>query len=182
MKSATGRSAIRFLLWFLGIYLIGNLIYGLYIQGLSPLPDAFTKSVSAQTSSLLNMLGQPTHIVVNSTQPTVLLQENGATILRIYEGCNGINVLIVFAAFVVAFGGRPLHQVAFVGVGSIALHVANLARIGLLYWVGKNHERYFYYVHKYVFTIVLYLVVLVLWAIWVYREVKTRPSTNDAVQ
>lgn len=181
MELKPARPAVRFLLWFLGIYMVGNLLYGVYIQSMYPLPDLFTKMVSAQTSGILNLAGQTTSVVNNVSEPTVLLQQEGKTVLRIYEGCNGINVMVVFVAFVVAFGGKVREQIIFVTVGIIILCMANLLRIGMLYWVARNYQSYFYYVHKYVFTIALYFVVLLLWAFWVFRQVKTRsPSTNGA--
>lgn len=173
-----GKPAIRFLSWFLGIYLAGNLGYGIYVEGCKPLPDIFTKAISFQTSWSLNLLGEATNVLPNIDAPTVLLKEGQITILRIYEGCNGVNVLIVFAAFVVAFGGKPRHIMVFILIGMVVLNFANLLRIGMLYWVAKNYQSYFYYVHKYVFTIALYFVVLCLWAIWVYRYVRQQPKTD----
>jgi hypothetical protein len=50
-------------------------------------------------------------------------------------------------------------------------------RINLLFWVAKNYATYFYYVHKYIFTAALYVIVLLLWWVWAYRILKI--NTRD---
>ncbi len=167
--------ALKFLGIFLGVYLVGNLLYGFYIEWNYPLADQLTIWVSSQSSLLINLLlGKETKSVVSLVSPIVLLLENAKTILRIYEGCNGINVMIVFVAFILAFSGLSKRGGVFILIGLIIIHLANLFRITMLFWVAKNYENYFYYVHKYVFTAALYVIVLGLWWMWVYKIMKNK--------
>jgi exosortase family protein XrtF len=169
--------ALKFLGIFLGVYLIGNLLYGFYIEWNYPMADHITQSVSSQSSVLINLLLQrETVSIVSLVSPITLILENGQSVLRIYEGCNGINVMIVFVAFVLSFGEFSKRGSLFILLGILIIHLANLCRITLLFWVAKNYQSYFYYVHKYVFTAALYVIVLGLWWVWVYRIMKANAT------
>lgn len=172
--------ALKFLGIFLGVYLIGNLLYGFYIEAYYPSVDAITQWVSTQSSYLINiLLAKQTTSLASLTNPTAQIVENGNSVLRIYEGCNGINVVIVFVAFLLSFGGFSRRGSLFILLGVLIIHLANLCRITLLFWVAKNYESYFYYVHKYVFTATLYVIVLGLWWVWAYRIMKANVKTSD---
>jgi exosortase family protein XrtF len=161
------KPAILFLVKFLVIYLVGNVVYGLYIESVKSGPDLLTVLVTNNVSVLLNGLGEDTQFRVNAVEPTVSVLKQGNIILNVYEGCNGINVMIVFFAFLVAYGGTIKRLMLFSIVGLGVIHIANLSRIGLLYFISQDYNQYFYFVHKYLFTAILYVCVFVLWWIWI---------------
>lgn len=161
------KPALRFVGLFLAVYLVGNTCYGIWIQHLSPAPDPLTVGVTRQAARLLSAYHPPVEAVVNPAGPTVFLNQQGDTRLNVYEGCNGINVMIVFLAFVVAFGGPWSRAAWFLPLGLGLIHLANLLRLVLLFEVVVRFPDYFYYVHKYLFTASLYVGVLLLWAWWV---------------
>ena len=65
-------------------------------------------------------------------KPTTQLICDGKSVLAIYEGCNGINVMIIFVAFLVAFGPLNKALLWFVPVGLIILHDSEPAS----YWTS----------------------------------------------
>jgi exosortase family protein XrtF len=163
------KPAIRFVALFVGIYLVGNIIYGLYISSRGNAPDHITKLVAHQAAGVLNLADFVVSTEVNPDGPTVFMKSGARIVLNVYEGCNGINVFIVFVSFLVAFGGPVKKYLWFVPVGVLILHVCNLLRIILLYGVAIGYQHYFYYVHKYIFTGIIYLVVLALWIYWIRK-------------
>ena len=168
MKWKENKPALKFLGLFLGVYLIGNILYGLFIEWNYPASDVITNIVSHQSSWLINQwLGHETMALQSSTGPIVLIVENSNTILRIFEGCNGINVVIVFISFLLAFGGKIKSLLTFIPVGIIIIHTFNLGRIIWLYTLAFTASRYFHYFHKFVFTAIIYGVVFLLWWFWV---------------
>lgn len=145
------------------------MLYGLYVESCDNAPDGITNSVTVQTTSLLNGLGCSVTASKNTQGPTVFIETPEKIALSVYEGCNGINVMILFVAFVVAFGG-PLKKMAwFIPAGLVIIHLSNLIRIAMLFFVAEYYEQYFYYIHKYAFTAIIYVVVFLLWVIWVMR-------------
>ena len=172
------KPAFRFLFIFVGLYLAGNIVYGLWIESYKYLPDPATREVTRQTSNVLNVLGYHTTSTENTQGPTAFISNDERIILTMYEGCNGINVMIVFVAFLAAFGGSLKKLSWFLPVGIVLIHLSNLARIALLYFVAVGYHHYFYYVHKYVFTAAIYVMVFALWIVWVkingnQKEAKT---------
>ena len=161
------KPALLFLARFLLVYVVGNVAYGIYIESFGDRADAVTRIVTEHTSALVSAVGEDTNVRDNPGSPTVLLNNTSGTVLRVYEGCNGLNVMIVFVAFLVAFGGPVKTMAWFIPAGLVIIHLFNLLRIGLLYYVATHFERYFYFFHKYLFTAILYAVVFGLWVIWI---------------
>lgn len=172
------KPTIFFLLKFVGIYVVVNLLYGAYVSNYRPRVDGATREATRQTSGILNVCGWPTHIQDEANSPITNLVFEERNILAVYEGCNGINVAIIFLAFLVAFGpiSRPLWW--FAPLGLVILHVANLGRLLLLFWVAIYMPNAMYFTHKYLFTAFLYVVVFVLWIWWVrkYSGVKRQKA------
>ena len=161
------RPALMFLGKFLAIYFVGNILYGVYIESKGNRPDGITRMVTYQSAWLLEVFGYDTQVEDHADAPKVLLKNEGQRVLNVYEGCNGINVMVVFVAFLFAFGGSKKKLAVFLPSGVLIIHFFNLLRVGLLFYLALNNARHFYYYHKYFFTATLYLVVFALWAIWV---------------
>jgi exosortase family protein XrtF len=166
---------ILFLVKFVGIYLVGNFLYGLYVTAYEPGPDPATQWVTDQTAVVLTACGWPadTNDLVN--KPITNLKHKGKNILAVYEGCNGINVMIIFVAFLFAFGPVSKLLFWFIPLGLAVIHLMNLARITLLFWVSIYMTDYMYFMHKYFFTAILYVVVFVLWVWWVRKFTFSKP-------
>jgi exosortase family protein XrtF len=161
--------AIKFLLIFLAVYFISNIVYGIYIENTKPEPDAFTRATANQTAWLLRQIGHPIEAIKNNNGPTVFIQRNNQAVLSIYEGCNGINVIIVFVSFIMAFAGGVKKKLSFLTLGIFIINSANVIRIALLYFVAIRYQSYFYFIHKYVFTLILYVIVVILWLVYVNK-------------
>ena len=170
------KPAFLFLGKFLAIYFIGNLLYGLFVEAYGSRPDPATIEITRQTSTLLNLYGLDTHIENHPSRPTVILHDEGLGVVSVFEGCNGINVMIVFVAFLFAFGGRSLHLLLFLSVGLMIIHLANILRLILLFFLAKDNSPQFYYYHKYFFTAILYMVVFALWYVWATQFNKKHPA------
>lgn len=163
------KPAIFFLLRFLGVYLIGNILYGFYIESYQDKPDSATYVMARHTSWLLNQCGEITAIRKNPYGPTMLLHNEYAPVLNFFEGCNGLNVMIVFLAFMAGFGGNKKNMIWFIPAGLVVIYLSNLGRLTMLYYVAEYYQSLFYYVHKYLFTAILYVIVFGLWALWIMK-------------
>jgi exosortase family protein XrtF len=172
------KPTILFLVKFIGIYVVANLLYGIYVTAYSPGPDPITSLVSRQTAVALGVCGWPSTTIDNEKKPTTLLNHEGRSVLAIYEGCNGVNIMIIFVAFLFAFGpiGKPLWIFALVGI--LMIHLMNLLRISLLFWVVLYLPDFVYFVHKYLFTAMLFIFVFVLWIVWVRKFSKLIEATS----
>lgn len=163
------KPSLLFLGKFLGIYVLGNVLYGLYIASYQPSPDPVTREVTQQSSWCLNAAGELTTVRDHAGRASIAIVRDDASVISVFEGCNGINVMIIFVAFVVAFGGPLKKMLWFIPAGLVIIHLVNLLRVGMLYFTAIHFQSYFYYVHKYFFTAILYVIIFILWAIWVIR-------------
>lgn len=161
--------AFRFLAIFVGLYLGLNILYGLWISSYDLRVDPATTVVTAQSSMLLNLLGEETDIKPKAVSPAIMIINPSGVAISVFEGCNGINVMIVFVAFIFAFGGKWRSMAWFIPLGLVFIYLANLVRVMVLYAVAENWMDYFYYVHKYALTAFLYLIVFVLWWWWIEK-------------
>lgn len=176
------KPTILFLVKFFGIYFLFSLLYGLYISKYDtsdpPQTDPITSIITLNCGKTASFLGYQIRIIeddhINAanksevTYDSLWLNDNYA--ISIEEGCNGINIMILFVAFVVAFGGKAINTLLFIPAGLLFIHLSNIARLMLLSllnveWGGEA----FHFFHKYGFTAVIYLSVFLLWYLWVTK-------------
>ncbi len=169
--------AFRFLLLFIGVYLILNTLYGFYIQYHYPGSDLFTRSIASQTVWFLNFFDQSIAYYPSSQVADIPIGNDRENVIYIFEGCNGLNVMIVYFSFLIAFTGPWKELVKFTLLGMVAIHIVNLMRIGLLYGVAFYFPEQLYFFHKYFFTGIIYVMVFVLWYYWIRRV-----RSNDSKQ
>lgn len=161
--------ALLFLLKFVVLYVLLNLIYAFYIEYYHPEPDPVTSWVTQQTSAVLNVFAYNTVAVDSPTQPHVFIfNTNDVSVLRVYEGCNGLNVIIIFLAFILSFKWQKKNS-WFMPLGIFIIHIANIGRVTMLYFVSEYFENYMYFAHKYLFTASIFAIIFALWYIWLKK-------------
>jgi len=167
------KPALFFLVKFLIVYFIGNIAYGLYIESFGNSADPMTAWVSNQTTVILNLMGFNTETLADDFAPKIRLLLDDHSVISIYEGCNGLNVMIIFVAFLAAYSGNIKRLLWFVPLGLLVTHLMNLTRIVLLFFVAEYYEDYLYFTHKYLFTGIIYVGILILWYWWIVSLSKT---------
>ena len=159
--------AILFLLVFVALYVSMNTIYGLFIEYYSPQADPVTLNISKQVAWFLSWFDNTVNYTEVEGSRNILLSTNNRLVIRVFEGCNGINVMIVFVSFIIAFRGTLYQTIWFTLMGLVVIHVMNLGRVSLLYAVELYFPQYLYYIHKYLFTGFIYAVVFFIWYQWI---------------
>jgi exosortase family protein XrtF len=167
------KPTIFFLGKFLGIYLVANLAYGWFVTSFEPAADPITAMVTRHSCSAVSLLGWPSSTIAYPSKKTVGIVYENKSIVNVYEGCNSINVMIIFAAFLFSFGPVNKRFWWFLPMGLIIIYGMNLARIGLLFLVSLNMPHYLYFTHKYLFTAFIYGIVFLLWIWWVSQKNRT---------
>lgn len=172
------KPTILFLAKFFAIYLVFSTLYGIYISGYDKvkLLDPITRFVAGNCVATADVVGYETEVVQDdhlrmeseSEQTFDSIWLNNIYAISVEEGCNGVNIMILFIAFVVGFGGRILNMLWFIPAGLAFIHIANIGRLLLLSLLNVEWDgRGFHFFHKYGFTAVLYLAILFLWYLWV---------------
>ncbi|MBX2827019.1 MAG: exosortase family protein XrtF [Flavobacteriaceae bacterium] len=164
------KSVIRFVVLFLGTYLVLTFLYSWYLQsskGSSYPPDFITHLVAKQSSNVLNGMGYDAMVTPHESQPTMKLFVNSVYLARIIEGCNAVSIIILFIAFVVAFAQRWKKTLLFILAGSVLIYGVNIIRIAMLAIALYKYPQYNEMLHTVVFPGIIYGMVFLLWMIWV---------------
>lgn len=171
-------------LLFLGKFLFANLLFTFIYESylgkfdVSKMEmDGFTQLVANQTKELLLFFNADVRIAPNATEPAVNLYYNQKPIARIIEGCNGLSVIILFIAFIIAFSGKWKSTVLYIIGGSLLIHILNVVRIALLCVLLYFFPEQEHLLHGVIFPMFIYGVVFILWIIWINKFSKYASKT-----
>jgi exosortase family protein XrtF len=98
-----------------------------------------------------------------------LLKDNKITI-SIADNCNGLELMVLYAAFIVCMPGSWKRKLIFILAGIPLLHLANLARCMGLVGMHLQWPGYFDFAHHYLFKIMVYAISFLLW-VWYLRPI-----------
>lgn len=149
-----------FLLKAAGIYAAWYFFYDLVI-----LPDGRLDTVIslAGVKSAAILLGALGYEIESSGRILAVAGSRGVEILN---GCNGLNVLGLYAGFIIAYPGESKKRILFLSGGIALLVLANVLRIAYfalsnLYFPGR-----FTAIHGTSSYIFFYPIILALWYLW----------------
>ncbi|WP_396195372.1 exosortase family protein XrtF [Flavobacterium sp.] len=163
---------LLFLAKFLLTYILLTVIYQTYLNRFETEKnevDSFSQWVAHQTQSVLTLFDTEVYTEAHPTEPSIKIIYKGQYISRIIEGCNALSVIILFVAFVVAFTGKLKQTLIFILIGSVIIHLLNIARIALLSIALYHYPEYEHLLHGVVFPLIIYGIVFLLWVIWVNK-------------
>ena len=163
------KAIVFFLLKFIGCYIVVNTVYGLWINNYYPAPDPITKIVTYQSAALISLAEDNITVGHINDSANVPIMQHDRRVINVFEGCNSVNVMIVFISFIVAYSGTWKKNITFGLIGVVLIYLANLLRVAFLFLVAKYYPDNLYFVHKYLFTGVIYVLVFFLWYLWVKR-------------
>jgi exosortase family protein XrtF len=154
------------------LYLVLSLLYYAYLQveyTALNYPDPVTAMVSKQANSGMQLLGYDSKIYNSPDTPSVLLYIDDNIIYRVIEGCNAISVMLLFAAFVIAFAKAWKKTVLFLLFGIVTLYLVNLLRLIGLGVIYQELADYREISHNIIFPAVIYGYVILLWIFWIRK-------------
>jgi len=172
------KQAILFLVKFISLYFILNTVYGLYVESYSPAADPITHLVSMHSQQVLSWLQGDIQLKASELSKSIAVQKGGNTVINVYEGCNSVNVMIVFLAFTFAFSVQWYRYWKFILMGLLILYITNILRVIALFWVALYFPNSLYFFHKFFFTGVIYAVVFLLWYWWIKKQRKIEQGTT----
>ena len=166
------RAFFTFLAKFGLSYLLLSGIYWLYLSQYNAdisEPDGMTRLVAAQSSDVGVFLGENVRLEQWKTEAAFRVFVNNKNVARVVEGCNAISVMILFAAFIVAFSTTFKRTALYIVVGLLIIHILNVIRVGLLSLGFYYYHDYKELMHDILFPLFIYGVVFVLWVLWVIK-------------
>ncbi|TVZ52165.1 exosortase family protein XrtF [Dokdonia sp. Hel_I_53] len=174
------KSVLRFLVIFIGSYLIFVTLYNLFLtygSSKTYYPDIITHTVANQSQSVINALGYAMEVVPSKREAAMNLNYNDTTLARVVEGCNSVSILLLFIAFMLAFFGETKRTLLYIFSGAVLIYAINILRIALLTIALYKYPEYTELLHGTIFPAVIYGTVFFLWVGWIqsYRK----PEKNE---
>lgn len=176
------KEVIRFVLLFLGTYLLLTFLYSLYLkysEGGAYYPDFFTNLVAKQTNEVIRAFGYQAAVKPDLPGSSMGLYINDVFLARVVEGCNAISIMILFVAFIVSFAQKAKKTLFFVFAGIALIYAVNILRIAVLTIALYHYPEYNEFLHKIVFPAIIYGMVFLLWLFWV-RQISVKTQKTNA--
>ena len=126
-----------------------------------------TNIVSEHSVGILNLMGYEIEQFKMPEYGNRIISGTGTGLLRIAHLCNGLELYVIFAIFLLAFPGSWKNKVWFIPVGFVIIYLVNLIRVISLILIQMYHPDYLQFNHKYTFVIIVYGVIFGLWVVWV---------------
>ena len=133
---------------------------------------SWTALNSSMASVILNLFGASTTSVGN------MLSGPGAS-LQIYEGCDGIEPVMLLVAGIVAFPAPVKHKLKGILYGSLFILGLNFVRILSLYVVQVYWPAGFEFMHIEFWQVVFILVAVLVWVFWIKKSIPQAAVENE---
>jgi exosortase H (IPTLxxWG-CTERM-specific) len=150
---------------FLAIY-AAVLTCGFLVLAWRPVNDhvvnPYTTFVADEAKVVLNAFGEHAAVrqqVLSSPRFSV----------AIYNGCNGLEAILIFVSGVVAFPAPWGRKALGIALGFAAIQIFNVVRVVSLFYIGALKPRWFSASHTFVWQSLVILFGVVLWLVWVRR-------------
>jgi exosortase family protein XrtF len=169
------RPVLTFLLKALAIFVIWKV---LYLTLLLPhlIPDrALTRFVGVSTVSVLNLFTpqSPYRAVEINDDYTddgvfyratcIDVRRGGLQTLRVANPCNGLELMVLYIAFLYCFPAPWRRRLVFLVGGCLLITLLNVLRCAALVVIFERYKAYLDFSHHFIFTFVIYCLIFILW-------------------
>ncbi len=144
------------------LFLIRALIFfiiwqTIYQFGLKPnryLDHHVTRITAIATAYIITKTYKSTSVV--SEPPKDIISVNGVKIIGIADGCNGLELFVLYLAFLTCMPSTIARKFIFATFGILAIFGLNVLRCCSIAWLNINHPKYVDFAHHYAFTAIIY--------------------------
>ncbi|MEP5341883.1 MAG: archaeosortase/exosortase family protein [Algibacter sp.] len=175
-----GKALLLFVIW--KIIYIGFLFDSKYLD------HALTTHVGDFSSKVINSLGSMSGFEAKREATSYIYEggkvdreisaiyHNDYVVLFIANVCNGLELMILYAGFIVCMPSSFWRKVRYVILGIIILDIINIIRcVGLIYLI-EYYEVYFDFAHHYLFNAMVYTGTFIMWVFYC-RKINLKNET-----
>jgi exosortase family protein XrtF len=166
--------ALKFVVLFIGSYLLMQFLYTSYLWIFQPEIDPLT----LYTAKLLLPLFNQSTLIEIPGAAKVQFQINGKAIVNVKEACNGLSVFIALLSFLLAYHGEKRKYLVFIPMSVLVIFLGNLLRLYALIQIKQLYPASFVFFHEYLFPIILYLFAFGIMVVWVKTIHKSAETSS----
>ena len=155
-----------FLIRALVIFVAWKLLYHLVLFPIQ-VPDQQLREVTAQTTAWFYNLfpGQEASLGAASAEGNAI-SVNGGIGIRIANGCNGLELFVVYIGFLFCYRSPLKRQLLFTAGGVLLIYVLNVLRCAGLVWLISEGSSFADFAHHYFFKMIIYSVIFGMWVLY----------------
>jgi len=165
----TYKPVLVFTAKFAGTYAVLVGLYSLYLGTWEGQTDPLTRFVGENVNRLFGLFHIDAATPPLETESGLKLIVNDKYVGRIVEGCTASSVIIMFVAFVLAFGKSLKKSLVFALVGSLLIFIVNIFRIAFLGYLLYAFPAWQDVAHRIVFPALIYGFVVMLWIVFIKK-------------
>jgi exosortase family protein XrtF len=166
------KQLIKFLITAVGLYLLWFGLYEFFLKPDGHLDQLVTENISIVINKMFQWTGYDTHFTQARKlgETNMYLSNDAFPFIRIGASCNGLELLVLFAIFIISYPGNKKHKFVFIILGLIGIHILNIFRN---YWLSlfvlHKEMELFDLFHRYIFIFMVYGAIFLLWMLWVNK-------------
>ncbi len=171
----------KFLISALILFTIWKFSYHLYFKPHRLLDVPLTELTSKHTKTLLSFLYPQYHFSEIVIQPKtsqdffgISIYKYTKKILSVFDPCNALELYVLYIAFIVCMPSNWKRMLFFIIAGLASIYLLNIIRCTFLGILNLNRSVYVDFAHHYLFTMVVYIAIFLIWALYIKK------STDDA--
>ncbi len=168
----------KFIFKAVAILVIWKVLYLAFLLPTRLLDKPLTYSVGIATTWLLNTYtgssdystrSEISNVATDQGYTAMPLQKiffHQNNVVSIEDGCNALELFVLYAGFIICMPAKSLRKTLFIIGGIIAIYITNVVRCAGVAYIILYHPRYADFAHHYVFTFVVYGLIIALWLIF----------------
>ena len=168
----------QFILRALAILISWKILYLVFLLPTRVLDKPLSHSVANGTSWLLNKYTNSTAYYAKSETGTIITDNgpvispledvyfNHRNVVSIEDPCNALELFVLYAGFIVCMPASMIRKVIFIAGGILLIHITNVIRCAVVAYTIIYDPKYADFAHHYVFTFIVYGLIIALWLIF----------------
>lgn len=167
IKDPRHRVVLIFLLRAVAIYITWFIISNFFIEPTGNVNTWLNARVATDGAAVLRLTGFEASTTPGINQTLITISKQN--MVGVGNPCNGLELFILFAGFILCFPGNTANKLWFIPTGLFIIHVVNAARAAALAYIQLRYPQHLDFNHHYTFTILVYAIIFGLWMYWVNK-------------
>jgi exosortase/archaeosortase family protein len=180
-KVLKNKNILRFFLKLLALVSAWFVFYSLILKPGRIIDRPVTNFVTNAAVHIINTVSPHTPPLSWQEEPVhrdknYLIKER-RQVLGIHDACNGIDLMFIYIGIIILLPYSAKRKLIFSAGGIVAIILANIIRVCLLYYIYKYHSAAFELSHHYVFTILMYVLIFYGWLLFIKKDKPNEQSS-----
>lgn len=180
MQPVFNKQIIQFFVRVFIVFSIWFVVYNLILKPGRMIDKPITSFITAGVVNSINLTSGSDAVLSwehDKVRDCTHLLLNGNNIFNIYDVCNGIDLMFIYAGILVLLPGGYKRKIVFVLGGIVAIIAANIIRIAALYYIYIFKRSAFDFSHHYLFTLLMYILIVYGWLLFI-KKVKVNNEAS----